>query len=551
MTEQTGVVYLVGAGPGRIDYLTVRGHSLLAQAEVLVYDALVDEELIQIVPASCVQLDVGKRGGKPSVAQAEINQLLVEHCQQGSQVVRLKSGDPFIFGRSTSEIQALNQAGCAFEVVPGISSALAAPLLAGIPLTDPVLSRCFVVMSAHEPEMLDWDVLAQIETLVILMGGKQLPEIVTQLLRQGRSPQTPIAIIRWAGQPQQQIWTGILERIVPQTRQQSLSPSIIVIGEVVGLRPYLLSTLPFSHPLPPSQNLFVATNQSVTDLQTLSNSVSARPLAGISVLVTRAAGQSSQFTALLQDQGATVLEMPAIELGPPSSWEALDQAIAQLHQFDWLILTSVNGVEYFFERLKVQGKDARALAGVKIAVVGKKTATSLQQQGLQPDFIPPDFVADSLVEHFPDRAHLQDMAILFPRVETGGREILVKQLVAQGANVTEVAAYQSGCAIHIPDDVALALQHHAIDIITFASSKTVKCFCQLVRSIQPDLDAQPSISDASPALVLPDSVCVASIGPQTSTTCKDLLGRVDIEAEDYTLEGLTHAIVNWAMGKGT
>jgi len=241
MTEQKGKIYIVGAGPGDIKYLTVRGQQLLNQAEVLVYDALVDASLLQLVPANCLKLDVGKRGGQPSKTQAEINHLLVEQCSQGKQVVRLKGGDPFIFGRASSEIQALTAAGCAFEVVPGISSALAAPLLAGIPVTDPLLSRGFAVVSAHQPAELDWEALARINTLVILMGGRNLDEIVRSLQRYKRSPTTPIALIRACGRPQQQIWTGTLANIVQQTAGVSLSPVVIVIGEVVGLRDYLRS----------------------------------------------------------------------------------------------------------------------------------------------------------------------------------------------------------------------------------------------------------------------------------------------------------------------
>jgi len=234
-----GKVYLVGAGPGSVAYLTVRAQQLLVTTEVLIYDALVDSELLQLVPDNCLKLDVGKRGGKISTPQAEINQLLVAQCQQGRQVVRLKSGDPFIFGRCTSEIEALKTAECEFEVVPGISSALAAPLLAGIPLTDPVLSRSFAVCTAHEPENLDWGALARLDTVVILMGGKCLDEIVTALVRHGRILATPIAIIRWAGTPQQQVWSGQLGNIVEQTAGVSLSPVVIVVGEVVGLRRYL------------------------------------------------------------------------------------------------------------------------------------------------------------------------------------------------------------------------------------------------------------------------------------------------------------------------
>jgi uroporphyrinogen III methyltransferase/synthase len=237
-----GKVYLVGAGLGDVEYLSVKAHQLLLQAEVLIYDALVDDRLLTLVPPNCTQFDVGKRGGGSSTPQTEINQLLVEQCRQGKQVVRLKSGDPFIFGRATSEIVALQEAHCAFEVVPGISSALAAPLLAGIPLTDTVLSRCFTVVSGHAPDELDWETLARIETLVFLMGGRTLERIVQQLQRYGRSPTTPIAIIRDGGRPQQQIWIGTLQDIVEQTAGISLSPTVMVIGAVVGLRDYLQSS---------------------------------------------------------------------------------------------------------------------------------------------------------------------------------------------------------------------------------------------------------------------------------------------------------------------
>jgi uroporphyrinogen-III synthase len=256
------------------------------------------------------------------------------------------------------------------------------------------------------------------------------------------------------------------------------------------------------------------------------------PLTGKTILITRAAGQSSQFTQLLQRQGATVVEMPALEIYPPSSWTALDGAIAQLHTFNWLILTSVNAVDYFFERLMAQGKDSAALKTVKIAVVGQKTAARLVQRGVAPSCIPPSFVADSLVESFPDRPHLPQMKILFPRVETGGREVLVKEFTQSGAEVVEVAAYQSGCARSIDPKVAEALTQGKVEVLTFASSKTVECFDQMVRAALPDWK--------------PAQVCIASIGPQTSAACQVRWGRVDVEASEYTLEGLTQAIVNWA-----
>jgi uroporphyrinogen III methyltransferase / synthase len=499
---QTGKVYLVGAGIGNEAYLTIKGKQLLSTAEVLIYDALVDEGLIELVPENCLKLSVGKRGGKVSTPQANINQLLVAYCLQGKQVVRLKSGDPLIFGRVNEEIAALKQAKCNYELIPGISSALAAPLLAGIPLTDKDLSRCFVVVSGHQPELLDWSALAKIDTLVILMGGRSLSLIIQNLITNGRSPDQPIAIIRNCGRSQQQIFWGTLTDIVEITTGVSLSPSVIVIGEVV------------------------ISNQDQTNRSSF-------PLIDKTILVTRAAEQASKFTTLLESQGATVIEMPALAITPPSSWTELDQAIANLAQFQWLILTSANGVNYFFERLNDLGYDTRALGGVKIAVVGRKTAALLEKRHLNPDFIPPDYVADSLVAHFPE--DLAGKKVLFPRVETGGREILVQELTNQGAEVVEVAAYQSQCPQQIDAVAWQALQQHQIDAVTFASSKTVKNFCQLL---------QQQISSVDAVRSLLTNVCIASIGPQTSQTCHELLGRIDLEAKEYTLEGLTQAIVD-------
>ncbi|BAU40461.1 uroporphyrinogen-III C-methyltransferase [Leptolyngbya sp. O-77] len=534
----TGFVSIVGAGPGLPDYLTLQGRSRLERAEAVVYDALVSPELLDLSPASCQRIHVGKRGGQPSLKQSEIDRLLVDLCQQGLQVVRLKSGDPFIFGRTASEIQALNAAGCRFEVVPGISSALAGPLLASIPLTDPVLSRSFAVVSAHEPDALNWPALAGIDTLVVLMGTQQLAVVVERLIANGRSPHTPIAIIRWAGHPQQQVWTSTLEAVVRQTAHEALSPAVITIGEVVALRPYLappslaqngVSSIPSSPATAP-------VSDSTLQIHSPADQPMPLPLSGKTVIVTRAAGQSSSFTQLLQAQGATVLEMPTLEIGPPSSWDALDGAIAHLPKFHWLILTSTNGVDAFFQRLFAQNQDSRSLNGIKIAVVGQKTAAQLQHYGIQPDFIPPDFVADALVEHFPEP--LQGLNILFPRVETGGRDVLVQAFTHSGAAVVEVPAYESGCAKAIAAEVQHAFQNQNVDIITFASSKTVHCFKQLFTAFCQTLDTNPSL--------LSSSICLASIGPQTSQACQAAFGRVDIEAEEYTLEGLTQALVKWA-----
>lgn len=498
-----GKVYIVGAGPGDVAYLTIRAQQILTQAEVLIYDALVDRRLLDLVPASCILVDVGKRGGQASMPQSEIDRLLVMYAQTGKQTIRLKSGDPFIFGRVTAELNALIAANCEFEVVPGLSTALAAPLLVGIPLTDPVLSRGFAVITAHLPDDLDWDALARMPTLVILMGTRTLGVIIAQLLKHDRAANTPIAIVKWAGTPQQQVWVSELGSILAETANVELSPSVIVIGQVVRLREYLQCPI-----------------------QAASTDPNCAPLAGKTVLVTRANSQSNEFTQMLRSRGAQTIEMPTLEIVPPSSWQDLDAAIDRLSDFNWLILTSTNGVEYFFARLHHAGKDSRALAGVKIAVVGQKTAKSLEQYGITPDFIPPDFVADALISNFPTSPAGQQ--ILFPRVETGGREVLIQEFTNLGATVVEVAAYQSRCPVEIEPIALAALQSQQVDIITFASSKTVQYFCQLVGSSLPQ--------------GWQDRFCIASIGPQTSATCRSLLGKVDVEAIEYTLPGLIAAL---------
>jgi len=265
------------------------------------------------------------------------------------------------------------------------------------------------------------------------------------------------------------------------------------------------------------------------------------PLSGKTVLITRSVGQSSQFTQMLRKAGANAIEMPALEICPPSSWQALDNAIINLSEFDWLILTSSNGINYFFDRLIALEKDVRELASLKIAVVGEKTAQSLKNHSLQPDFIPPNFIADSLIENFPEQ--LAGKKVLFPRVESGGREDLIKEFRNQGAEVIEVAAYQSCCPSSIPPSAELALQSGTVDMITFASSKTVKFFNQLAEKVFSDNSGNNQPSIVSNYL---EGICIASIGPQTSKACHTYFGWVDIEASEYTLEGLTQAIIDWS-----
>ncbi len=524
--KQTGKVFLVGAGPGDASYLTLRGRDAIAAAGVLVYDALADERLLSLAPARCQLLHVGKRGGTPSPPQSAIDAKLVDLCQAGHCVVRLKSGDPFIFGRSASEIQALNAAGCDYEVIPGISSAIAAPLLAGIPLTDPVLSRGFSVFSAHDPDTLDWESLARLETLVFLMGGRHLATLCQRLIQEGRSARTPIAVVRWAARDRQRLWTATLDDIVDRTAGERLSPCVIVIGEVVHLHAFL-------KPDRREASVGLEINPTNPTAPADLNLKPKQPLAGHTILVTRAASQSSTFLDRLEAAGATAIALPALEIRPPSSWDGLDAAIDKLDSFDWLILTSSNAVEFFCDRLIERQHDLRSLSGLKIAVVGKKTAACLRSRYLTPDYIPPNYVADSLVENFPET--VGDRRILFPRVETGGRDVLVRELGDRGAEVIEVAAYESACPNEIVPVARQVLAEKSADIVTFASSKTVRHFAKLVRSTS-DLDLG----------AICDRLTIASIGPLTTTACHEELGRCDIEAEEFTLEGLQAALEKWA-----
>jgi len=510
-----GTVFIVGAGVGGVEFLTVRARELICVAEVIISDALVDRTLLNLAPKTATLIIAGKRGGQESIKQAEINQMLVDYCLAGKRVVRLKSGDPWIFGRSLPEISALQAANCEWEVVAGISSAIAAPMLAGIPLTEVEASSCFAVMTGHDLNRLPWEAIAQIPTLVILMGTNNLAGLLEKLSA-GKSEDTAIAIVRWCGRIDQQVWTGTLADIQAKLPKGSLSPAVIIIGEVVKFHEQL-------------------TSYRLQSLENLDDLVKGKlALQGKRILVTRSAGQASQFTDLLTSRGAEVIEMPTLAILPPTSWEFLDQAIASLSNYDWLILTSANAVDSFFGRLKNSGKDSRALYSLKVAVVGRKTAEVLANYGITPDLVPTDFVADALVNAFlaiPNYV-LTDKKMLFPRVESGGRDILVEQLQKHGAIIEPIPAYESGCPEAIDPEALDAIQNQKLDAIAFASSKTVKHFCQLLDRVAPNETWRSWLAD----------VTIASIGPQTSKSCDELFGRVDCEAVEYTLDGLVEAI---------
>ena len=502
MESTRGCVYLVGAGLGQVEFLTNRALRVLQQADVVLVDDLANSPILTELPKRCEVIHVGKRGGQPSVPQSEINQLAIDRCQRGQTVVRLKSGDPGVFGRLVQEIRALNAAGCPYEIVPGLSSAMAGPLLAGIPLTDKTLSHSFAIATAHDLDLLNWSALAQLDTSILLMGTRVLPQICQRLLEAGKPPTTPIALIRHAGRPSQRVWTGQLATFAATMTSLAgtLSPAAIVVGEVVKLRPEFEPQHSANLPAP--------------------------PLTGKTVLVTRANAQSGVLRDRLKQLGAVVVEMPTLEIVPPSDLGALDREIATLHTFDWLVLASANAVEAFFARLQTSGKDSRALHGVNVAVVGQKTAEVLVRHGIQPDFVPPEFVADALVELLPVSAGDR---LLFPRVESGGRPTLVRGLSLRGVKVVEVAAYQSRCPKQIDPRAMSLLQQQQIDVLTFASSKTVVHFRQLLQG------ANIPISHLHLAKI-------AAIGPKTAETCTELLGRTDTCAREYTLEGLAIAV---------
>ncbi len=498
----------MGAGLGSTRYLTLEAWICLQQAEVVLYDALISPSLLELTPCECLRVAVGKRARAEALSQAEINQLLVSYGRQYRRVVRLKSGDPGLFGRLHQELEAVLKAGLEAVVIPGVSSALAAPLLAGLCVTAKDVSQSVAILSGHAPETLPWSAIAQMETLIFLMATRSLRSIVEQLLKQGRSPTEGLAILQWAGQPQQQFWLGTLERYLSTPHFPDMAPAVVVIGAIAQKR-YPVASLDLAFP---------------EFLRTFPPSMSR--LHGKTILVTRAAGQANEFTQQLTAAGARVLEMPTLEIVPPSSWQPLDQALAQLDAFDWLVLTSHNAVTFFMERLQHHGKDSRALAGLKIAVVGAKTAQTLSRYGLVADFTPSEFVADALVAEFPEP--VAGLRFLFPRVETGGRPLLVERFTAAGAAVVEVPAYDSRCPQAADPEVLAALQAGQVDMVTFTSSKTVQHFCQLV---------------GAKAAELLRNVQIVSIGPQTSQTCCQLLGRVDVEATEYTLEGLVQALL--------
>jgi len=501
----SGKVYLVGAGPGDPGLLTLKGARVLASCDALVYDWLANPELLDLAPESAVRVYVGKKGGDHTMSQERINQLLCDLAADGKTVVRLKGGDPFVFGRGGEEASALAARGHAFEVVPGVTSAIAAPAYAGIPVTDRQATTEVAFVTGHEdpskPEStIKWEALAQIGTVVFLMGVKNLPNICAKLIEAGRDPSTPAAAIRWGSTPQQQTVTGTLADLPQKVAKVGLKPpAITIVGQVAALR------------------------EELAWFEKL-------PLFGKRILVTRARSQASRLSEGLQSLGAKIIEVPTISFLPPEDPEPLEAAIAMLDDFHWVIFTSPNGVEAFFSALGEANKDARSLAGCKLAAIGPATAAALKGHGITAEVTARTFQAEGLIEAL--EAHgITGQRVLIPRAAQA-REVLPETIASWGNLVQVVPAYRT---VRPPESTMLLAKalSEGLDAITFTASSTVTNLMEMLDQTGRDLLAQQSKEGG---------LVVAAIGPITADTAKGYGLEVKVQPAKFTIEALTEAL---------
>ncbi len=500
------IVYLIGAGPGDPGLITVKGVECLEKAEVVIYDYLANTRFLSYAPDDAEIIYVGKKGFSEHVTQEQINAIIVEKALEGGGkvVARLKGGDPFIFGRGGEEALALVEAGIRFEVVPGISSGYAAPAYAGIPVTHRGYTTDMAFVTGHEDPTketsdINWEKLSTaVGTICFFMGVKNLPVISEKLIANGRSPQTPVALVRWGTTPRQQVLTGTLEDIAEKAAAAKFkAPAITIVGEVVKLREKL-------------------------------KWFEDRPLFGKTVVVTRSREQASALTDRLADLGAEVLEFPTIRVVEPESWRPVDEAIGRLADYGWVVFTSVNGVEMFFDRVENADLDARALAGAKVAAIGPATAARCIERGIRPDYVPEEYRAEGVLEGFLERGVGEGTKVLVPRA-LEAREVLPDTLRERGAVVDVVPVYRTELGTG-GGSVLERLADGSVDVVTFTSSSTVRNFVELAKG----LDLAEAMKD----------VLVASIGPITSDTARELGLTVGVEADEYTIPGLVQAVVN-------
>lgn len=495
------MVYLIGAGPGDPGLLTTRGLECLRRADVVVHDYLVHPALLAEAAAGAEVIDAGKRKGAKTFTQEAINALLIERARQGRVVARLKGGDPFVFGRGGEEAVALADAGVPFEVVPGVSSVVAVPAYAGIPLTHREYATTVVITTGHEDETkggsaIPWQDLALTSgTLVFVMGMTHLAEIVARLRERGRPADTPVAVIRWGTYPRQQTVVGRLDTIVREAARLDLQPpGLIVVGEVVRLRERLAW-------------------------------FERRPLFGRTVIVTRSEAQAAEVVGRLRDTGADVIEAPAICIQPPASWDEVDAAIRGLGRYQWVVLTSTNAATAFFDRLLARGADARALGRARVCAIGEKTAAAIRRYGIVPDRVAEESTGEGVAAALA-REHLEGAAILLPRAKVA-REVIVDGLAARGAKVDVVTVYETKPVQRLPDPAREALRRRDGTIVTFTSPSIVGAF----------LDAL-----GEDATLMADAV-VACLGPPTAEAARRRGLAVAIQPSRQHMAAFVDAIV--------
>ncbi|MBU1205784.1 MAG: uroporphyrinogen-III C-methyltransferase [Proteobacteria bacterium] len=502
---KTGKVYLIGAGPGDPGLITIKGLSCLRKADVVVYDYLANEEFLSSVPPGVERIYVGKKGGDHTLSQEEINSLIAEKARKGKIVARLKGGDPFIFGRGGEEAQELAREGIPFEVVPGVTSAIAVPAYAGIPLTHRDFTSTVAFITGHEDptkeeSRISWDKIATgAGTLVFLMGVGNLPLIAAELMKNGRDPETPVALIRWGTLPGQETVTGKLSTIGKIAQSEGIKPPVIIlVGEVVKLREQL-------------------------------NWFERLPLFGKKILVTRSREQASDLSDRLRELGAIPIEFPTIEVIPPENWGDMDHCASQMMEYDWIIFTSVNGVKFFLDRVFTLGLDIRDLKGPRICAIGPKTAEALRALKLKVDFVPSEYRAESIFEGL-RKESLKGKKVLIPRAKVA-RDILPEELRRAGALVDVVEVYRTIRPEGQVEKVYELLAKRAISALTFTSSSTVSNFVEMVGR----KDAQE----------LTAGIPIASIGPITAEKAKSLGMETTIMPTEYTIPTLVESLVKY------
>jgi len=490
----SGRVYLVGAGPGDPELLTLKGRRILEQADAILFDHLAPEALLSMAPAHAERLYVGKKKSIHVFTQEEICAMLIERARRGLVVVRLKGGDPFLFGRGGEEAEALADAGIPFEVVPGVTTPLGIAAYTGVPLTHREHTSAVTFVTGHAVESIDWGKVGHAETLVIFMGLTTFARIAGELIVRGRAPETPAMAVRWATRPDQETITGTLATLPGLIAERQMRPpATIVVGEVVRLSAKL-------------------------------DWYGRLPLRGQRIVVTRAKEQAAALSEKLRALGAEILELPAIEIRPAAGTgenpDALDRAIARLTSYDWLIFTSANGVRFFVERLDASATDLRALRA-KICAIGPATRAAVEALHLKVDLMGREYVAEGLLEAF--QAHpLEGRRVLLPRAAVA-RDLVPVELARRGAQVDVVEAYRTV----IPEDTAARVAALGrVDWVTFTSSSTVENF----------------VAAAGGAAAL-DGVKVATIGPVTTETARALGVHVSAQARTYTIDGLVEAML--------